>query len=122
MTDASAIADTVRALLEVRTWVALDIDDEGRVLAAHDDLGSLQLVEIAPDGTRTPLTDLPSRCSGRYVPGRRAVVVEHDNGGGRHTQLSPLDLEAPLGRPATRDGLRPPVADPEHMHNLQDVT
>ncbi|NUR07521.1 MAG: S9 family peptidase [Nocardioidaceae bacterium] len=112
----------VRDLLDIRVWTAFDIDDEGRVLAGTDDLGSLQLVEIAPDGTRTPLTDLPSRCSGRYVPGRRAVVVEHDNGGDEHMQLSLLDLAEPLGRPAAHDDLQPLVADPAHMHNLQDVT
>jgi prolyl oligopeptidase PreP (S9A serine peptidase family) len=122
MPDSSELQSLVRDLLDIRSWTAFDIDDEGRVLAGTDDLGSLQLVEIAPDGTRTPLTDLPSRCSGRYVPGRRAVVVEHDNGGDEHMQLSLLDLAVPLGRPACLDDLRPLVADPAHLHNLQDIT
>src|SRR3954470_7103391 len=95
----------VRDLLSTPVWSGLHIDTDGRVLAGTDDLGSLQLVEIAPDGTRTPLTDLPSRCSGRYLPGTRAVVVEHDNGGDEHMQLSVLDLSEPLGRPATLDDL-----------------
>ena len=112
----------VRALLDVRVWTAFDIDDEGRVLAGTDDLGSLQLVEVGTDGTRTPLTDLPTRCSGRYLPGGRTVVVEHDNGGDERAQLSLLDLGTPLGRPARLEDLRPLVADPEHMHNLLDVT
>ena len=103
-------------------WTGFDIDPDGRVLAGTDDLGSLQLVEIAPDGTRTALTDMPSRCSGRYLPGTRGVVVEHDNGGDEHMQLSVLVLSEPLGRHATLDDLRPLVADPEHMHNVQDVT
>ena len=120
MTD--RLQDLVRELLDIRMWTAFDIDADGRVLAGTDDLGSTQLVEVAPDGTRTPLTDLPSRCSGRYLPGARAVVVEHDQGGDEHMQLSLLDLSAPLGRPATLEDLRPLVADPEHMHNLQDVT
>ena len=88
-------------LLDVRLWMAFDIDDEGRVLAGNDDLGSLQLVEIAPDGTTTALTDLPSRCAGRYVPGRRQVLVEHDSGGDEKWQISLLDLAGPPG-PAGR--------------------
>ncbi|CAN5644670.1 hypothetical protein BH10ACT10_BH10ACT10_06850 [soil metagenome] len=120
MTD--RLQDLVRDLLDVRTWTAFDIDDEGRVLAGTDDLGSLQLVELGTDGTRTPLTDLPSSCTGRYLPGSRRVVVEHDTGGDEHDQLSVLDLAAPLGRPAGLDDLEPLVHDPAHMHNVLDVT
>ena len=116
------LQDLVRELLDIRTWTAFDIDGDGRVLAGTDDLGSLQLVEIGPDGTRTPLTDLPSKCSGRYLPGSRTIVVQHDQGGDEHIQLSLLDLSSPLGRPATLEDLQPLVADPEHMHNLEDVT
>ena len=85
----------MKALLDVRLWLAFDIDDDGRVLAGHDDLGSLQLVEIAPDGSTTALTDLPSRCSGRYLPGRRQVFVQHDSGGDEQWQISLLDLAGP---------------------------
>ncbi|MGA8246977.1 MAG: alpha/beta fold hydrolase [Nocardioides sp.] len=145
MTTAS---DALRALLDLRTWVALDLDADGRVLAAHDELGSLQLVEIATDASVTALTDLPSRCNGRYVPGRRQVVVEHDQGGDENWQLSTLDLEPRPSRPdvsrdastAARpqrarsqggsattlpvglDGLTPLVHDPAHLHHLLDVT
>jgi len=122
VTATDALQDLVRDLLDIRAWTAFDIDPEGRVLAGTDDLGSLQLVEIAPDGTRTPLTDLPSKCSGRYLPGSRTVVVAHDNGGDEHTQLSLLDLSAPLARPARLEDLEPLVADPDYMHNLEDVT
>src|ERR1044072_6819106 len=94
---------TVRELLDVRGGTGVDIDTGGRVLAGNDELGSMQLVEIAPDGSRTPLTDLPTRCSGRYVPGTRLVLVEHDNGGDERMQLSVLDLSRPLGRPAGLD-------------------
>ena len=114
--------DLVRALLDVRVWTAFDVDAEGRVLAGSDDLGSLQLVEIDPDGRRTPLTDLPSRCAGRYLPGSRAIVVEHDQGGDERMQLSVLDLTVPRERPATLTDLEPLVVDPEHMHNLLDVS
>jgi dipeptidyl aminopeptidase/acylaminoacyl peptidase len=122
VTDARAIADIVRSLLEVRSWLALDIDDEGRVLAANDDLGSLQLVEISPDGTTTPLTDLPSRCTGRYVPGRRQLLVEHDSGGDEKWQISLLDLAEARDRPARLDDLSPVVADAAHMNVVHDVT
>ena len=117
------ITATVRALLDVRLWMAFDIDDQGRVLAGNDDLDSLQLVEIAPDGTTTALTDLPSRCAGRYVPGRRQVFVEHDSGGDEKWQISLLDLAGPpRGEPARLDDLTPVVSDPDHMNVLYDVT
>ncbi|SDD24195.1 S9 family peptidase [Auraticoccus monumenti] len=111
----------VRELLELTSWQAFDIDADGRVLAGHDGLGSTQLVEISPDGTRTPLTDLPSRCSGRYLPGRRQVVVQHDTGGDELMQLSLLDLDPLPVAPAGLDALTPLVRDPAHMHVLQDV-
>ncbi|MBA8793805.1 dipeptidyl aminopeptidase/acylaminoacyl peptidase [Friedmanniella endophytica] len=114
--------EIVRSLLDLRAWQAFDIDEEGRVLAGHDDLGSLQLVEIGTDGTRTPLTALPSRCSGRYVPGRRQVVVEHDTGGDERMQLSLLDLDPLPAAPVGLDGLTPLLRDPESMHVLGDVT
>ena len=117
-----AVADTVRALLDIRLWAAFDIDDEGRVLAGNDDLGSLQLVEIAPDGAITALTDLPSRCAGRYVPGRRQVLVEHDSGGDEKWQISLLDLTRSLEGPAVLDDLTPVVRDADHMNVLHDVT
>ncbi|MEO8828233.1 S9 family peptidase [Lapillicoccus sp.] len=115
------VSDLVERLLDIRTWVAFDVDDEGRVLAGSDDLGSVQLVQITPDGRRTALTALPSKCSGRYAPGRRAVVVQHDTGGDENMQLSWLALEG-LDHPATLADLTPLVADPAHMHVLEDVT
>ncbi|WP_413451124.1 alpha/beta fold hydrolase [Georgenia phoenicis] len=118
----SDIDTVVRSLLDLRAWVAFDVDDAGRVLAGHDELGSVQLVEIAPDGSRTPLTALPSRCSGRYVPGRRAVVVQHDTDGDELMQLSLLELDPPPAQPVTLDGLVPLVRDRRYMHVLQDVT
>lgn len=114
--------DALRALLDLRTWVALDLDADGRVLAGHDDLGSLQLVEIAPDGGVTALTDLPSRCNGRYVPGRRQVVVEHDAGGDENWQLSLLDLTDLPASPVGLADLTPVVRDPAYLHPLLDVT
>lgn len=118
----SAAPDTtVAGLLGIRTWVGFDVDGEGRVLAGHDELGSTQLVEIAPDGTRTPLSDLPGKCAGRYLPGRRQVIVQHDQGGDENMQLSLLDLSAQRSGPAGLADLTPLVTDPAYMHVLQDV-
>jgi dipeptidyl aminopeptidase/acylaminoacyl peptidase len=138
--------EIVNALLDLTAWAVFDVDPEGRILAGNDESGSMQLVEIAPDGTRTQLTALPSRCSGRYVPGTRRVVVQHDNGGDEKTQLSLLDLASsdaspgslpagptlpdarpaaaplPARLPATLDTLTPLVHDPEHKHDLADVS
>lgn len=113
---------TLRQFLDLPVWTAFDVDDEGRVLAGTDATGSLQLVELRPDGTRSQLTDLPSRCTGRYVPGRRVVVVQHDQGGDEKTQLSLLRLDPPLDHPAALDDLEPLVHDAAHMHDLRDVT
>jgi dipeptidyl aminopeptidase/acylaminoacyl peptidase len=115
-------SDLFRLLLDTRNWVALDIDVDGRVLAGSDDLGSLQLVEIDTDGTRTPLTDLPSKCRGRYVPGRRQVVVEHDQGGDENFQLSLVDIGQLPASPVGLDALTPLVRDEAHMNTLLDVT
>jgi protease II len=108
----------IRELLELPVWRAFDIDDAGRILAGHDASGSIQLVELAPDGTATELTALPGACVGRYLPGRRAVVVEHDQGGDERRQLSLLPLDPP---PAGLDGLVPLVRDERYFHNLVDV-
>lgn len=114
--------ELISELLSVRTWTAFDIDDQGRVLAGHDDRGSVQLVEIDVDGGTTALTDLPSRCAGRYLPGRRQVVVQHDNGGDERTQLSLLDLDPLPSRPVGLADLTPLVHDREFMHDLRDLS
>ncbi len=112
----------LRDLLSARTWTAFDVDDQGRVLAGHDELGTVQLIEITPDGTATALTALPGRCSGRYLPGRRQVVVQHDNGGDEKSQLSLLEIDALPTEPVGLDGLTALVHDPAYMHDLRDVT
>ncbi|WP_222432272.1 TolB family protein [Leekyejoonella antrihumi] len=116
----SDVNDDLTALLNVRQIVALDLDSDGRVLAAGDERGSLQLVEIATDGAIRDLTDLPSRCVGRYVPGGRDVVVMHDNGGDEKWQLSVLDADRTT--PASADDLQPLVHDQRFHHVLHDVT
>lgn len=101
-------------LLRAWTWRAFDIDDEGRVLAGWDDSGSVQLVELAADGSSMVLTDLPGPCSGRYLPGERMVVVEHDDAGDERAQLSLLDPTVPYQ-------LTPLVHDPAFIHSLAEV-
>jgi dipeptidyl aminopeptidase/acylaminoacyl peptidase len=110
----------IRQLLEARTWRAFDVDDSGRVLAGSDESGSVQLVELAGGREPVPLTALPGACRGRYLPGERAVVVEHDEGGNERGQLSLLALDRDAG-PAVLDDLDPLVHDPEHVHRLLDV-
>ncbi|MGB3594974.1 MAG: alpha/beta fold hydrolase [Ornithinimicrobium sp.] len=112
----------VSELLSARIWIAFDVDDHGHVLAGHDELGSVQLVEIEPDGSWTTLTDLPSKCSGRYIPGQRAIVVQHDQGGDEKVQLSRLDLDPLPAEPVGLEGLTTVIDDPAHMHDLRDIT
>ncbi len=106
-------------LLDLRFYLALDLDPAGRVLAGGDDTGSSQLIEIEPDGTATPLTALPGPCSGRYVPGQRAVLVSHDEGGNERAQISLLRLPRP--HPAGPADLEPVVHDSRYLHTLADV-
>jgi dipeptidyl aminopeptidase/acylaminoacyl peptidase len=118
MVDAMGL--DIARLLKVRTWRAFDVDDEGRVLAGWDESGSVQLVELAPDGSATPLTALPGPCSGRYLPGQRAIVVQHDAEGNERSQLSLLRPDD-VALPATPEALHPLVHDPAHKHDLIDV-
>jgi len=111
----------VRDLLSLHTWTVFDVDPDGRVLAGWDGPGSVQLVEIGTDGGRRLLTDLPGACSGRYVVGDRAVVVEHDADGDERAQLSLLRLEPEPNRPASLADLEPLVRDPEAIHTLVDL-
>lgn len=110
--------DIVR-LLALSSWRAFDVDDHGRVLAGSDESGSIQLVEIA-DTTTTALTALPGAVSGRYLPGQRSAVVQHDVDGDERGQLSLLHLDSRTA-PATVDDLEPLVRDPEYVHRLLDV-
>jgi protease II len=108
-------------LLNVTTYRAFDIDSERRILAGSDESGATQLVEIAPDGGMTALTALPGACTGRYLPGERAVIVSHDDGGNERHQISLLRLPVPGGGAAEPDDLEPVVLDPRFMHVLADA-
>lgn len=118
---------TITDLLTAHSWRAFDVDDDGRVLAGSDETGSTQLVEISSTGrddeppTVTPLTDLGGACSGRYLPGERAVIVQHDDGGNERAQLSVLSLKSPLASPVDVAGLKPVARNADHVHRLLDV-
>src|SRR5699024_6674707 len=120
--QADQMPPSIQRLLGLASWRAFDVDDEGRVLAGSDQSGSVQLVEIAPDGTTgAPLTALPGTVSGRYLPGERAVVIEHDTDGDERAQLSLLRLDQPRAEPATWHDLTPVIRDPRYVHRLLDV-
>ena len=64
------------------------------------------------------LTELPGAVTGRWLPGRRAVLVSHDTGGDENAQLSVLEVEhvTSLGRPAGLDDLTPLLRAEGVMH------
>ncbi|MHB1500602.1 MAG: alpha/beta hydrolase family protein [Candidatus Dormibacteria bacterium] len=111
----------IRRLLQAPVWRAFDADDQGRVLAGTDESGTIQLAEIGTRGVITPLTALAGACSGRYLVGQRAIVVQHDRAGDERQQLSVLDLERPPTVPLGLGELTPMVGDPSFFHNLLDV-
>ena len=112
--------DMVR-LLELASWRAFDVDEAGRVLAGSDESGSTQLVELSPNGGATALTALSGAVTGRYLPGERAAIIQHDTGGNERGQRSLMRLDRRRTRPAELDDLQPLVRDPRYVHRLLDV-
>ena len=108
-------------LLAVSVYRAFDLNSAGRILGGTDESGSMQLIEISPDGTSQVLTALPGACSGRYLAAGRTVVVSHDDGGNERSQLSLLRLPVPGGQPGLAD-LEPLVHDPRYIHALADTS
>jgi dipeptidyl aminopeptidase/acylaminoacyl peptidase len=121
MADMHPSGARVRELLELRRSTLFDIDSEDRLLVGNDDSGSVQLYELGPDGGWTQLTDLGEPCTGRYLPGERAVVVSADTGGTERTQLSLLRLDGTGPAAGRLAELVPVVHDPAFIHNLLDV-
>jgi dipeptidyl aminopeptidase/acylaminoacyl peptidase len=103
-----AVADVLdlRALLELRTASPADLDGD-TVLVRCDVPGTMQLFRTtARGGELEQLTDFPDPVDGRFVPGTERVLVEHDEAGNEHTQLSLLE-----------DGrLERLVSDPSFVH------
>jgi dipeptidyl aminopeptidase/acylaminoacyl peptidase len=106
---------TLSDLLDARTTRAFDLSSDGHVLVGNDDSGTVQLYEIAPSGDWAQLTDLGEACSGRYLKGERAVVVQHDAGGTERYQLSLLRLDEQGAE------LTELVRDDRYIHRLVDV-
>lgn len=115
------MALSIERLLEVSSWRAFDIDAEGNVLAGSDESGSIQLVELTREGDGRPLTALPGAVHGRYLPGERAAIVQHDTDGDERGQLSLLPLDEPREAPAALDELTPLTRDSRSVHQLLDV-
>ncbi|MFD2080380.1 Dipeptidyl aminopeptidase/acylaminoacyl peptidase [Actinopolymorpha cephalotaxi] len=121
----------LRSLLQIPSVSARDVDTEGRTLVSYDVTGSAQLYEVGADGTWRRLTDLDGVAAGRYLPGTRAVVVQHDAGGNERGQLSLVDLDSPdLDSPDVAGAgdageplppLVPFVHDPAFVHRLAGV-
>ena len=89
-----------------------------------DQTGTMQLFEVVGDSGLLAKTDLaePVRAT-RYVPGRRAAVVEVDAGGNERGQLYLVDLERDDAHGPSRDGdLDALTNDPEHAHHLAGVS
>src|SRR5262249_15205605 len=106
--DMGAVAGVLdlRALLELRTASPADL--EGELALVRCDLpGTMQLFRTPlRGGELEQLTDLPDPVDGLFVPGTEHILVEHDEAGNEHTQLSLLD-----------DGrLEPLVSDPASVH------
>src|SRR3954462_12713824 len=89
-----ASGDMMRQLLSLRTTMARDVDDAGRVLVTNDGPGSAQLFEVDPGGQWGQLTDFGEPGVGRYLPGvPRWLVMSVDPAGSERTQLWLLDLD-----------------------------
>ena len=97
----------LRALLELRSAAPADI--EGETLLVRSDLpGTMQLFRASVRGGELEqVTDFPDPVEGRFVPGSQRILVEHDDAGNEHTQLS---LVEPGSSP------EPLVHNPDFVH------
>jgi dipeptidyl aminopeptidase/acylaminoacyl peptidase len=111
--------DPMTRMLSLRQTLVQDVDDGGRVLVVNNDSGSMQLSEIALDGTWRRLTDLSDPVTGRYLPGApRRAVASVDPGGSERTQLWLLELDGPATDSPATSAL---TDDPDHIHELLAV-
>lgn len=105
----AAVTDIVdlRALLELRTAVPLDL--EGDTLLLRCDLpGTMQLFRTSLSGGELQqLTDFADPVEGKCLPGTQWILVEHDEAGNENVQFSVL-------RPGSRP--EPLVHDPRFFH------
>jgi dipeptidyl aminopeptidase/acylaminoacyl peptidase len=107
MSTLQAGALDLRLLLQERTASPAGIHGDS-ALVRSDFPGTMQLFRVAiGGGDLVQLTSFPDPVDGRFVPGSDRVLVEHDQAGNEHVQLSVL---APDGR------LEPIVSDPAFVH------
>jgi dipeptidyl aminopeptidase/acylaminoacyl peptidase len=109
----------MQALLSARSAAALDLDGDSLLLRTNAS-GLDQLAEVV-HGRMRPLTALPDRVSGRYLPGRRAAVVEVDSGGDERFGLAVLNLDDPDLPVRRREDLRWLTDDPTAVHRTAGV-
>jgi dipeptidyl aminopeptidase/acylaminoacyl peptidase len=103
----------LRTLLELRTAAPVGIDGES-VLVRSDLPGTAQLFRVPIGGGELEqLTSFPDPVDGHFVPGSGRVLVEHDDAGNEHVQLSILESD---GR------LEPVVHDPAFIHRSPHVS
>ena len=98
-------------LLGVSVYRAFDTDHEAGPWPAATRAAPCSSSRSPRTAPRQALTALPGACTGRYVPGERAVIVSHDDGGNERHQLSLLPLDARRPEPARGPG-RPGAAGP----------
>jgi dipeptidyl aminopeptidase/acylaminoacyl peptidase len=97
----------LRTLLELRTVAPADISRDA-LLVRSDIPGTMQLFKVRESGGELEqLTDLPDPVEGHFVPSTGRVLVEHDDAGNEHVQLSLL------GGSGT---LEPVVSAPAYVH------
>jgi dipeptidyl aminopeptidase/acylaminoacyl peptidase len=105
----AAVTDTIdlRALLELRSAAPVDIRGD-TVLLRCDLPGTMQLFRTSLSGGELEqLTDFADPVEGKFVPGTRQILVEHDDAGNENVQFSLLT-------PGSR--AEPLVHDPRFFH------
>jgi dipeptidyl aminopeptidase/acylaminoacyl peptidase len=105
----AAVTETIdlRALLELRSAAPVDIQGD-TVLLRCDLPGTMQLFRTSLSGGELEqLTDFADPVEGKFVPGTRQILVEHDDAGNENVQFSLLT-------PGSR--AEPLVHDPRFFH------
>jgi dipeptidyl aminopeptidase/acylaminoacyl peptidase len=101
----------LRALLEARLALPVDVSADGEtVLVASDLTGTMQLHRVpVRGGDLERLTDFDEPVSGVFVPGSDRIVLSMDEGGNERAQLYLLDAR-PEAEPESL------VVEPEFIH------
>jgi dipeptidyl aminopeptidase/acylaminoacyl peptidase len=96
----------LRALLELRSAMPADIGED-TLLVQCDVPGTMQLFEVPlTGGELRQVTFHDDPVDGRYVPGTKTILLEHDEAGNERIQLSLIEAERET----------PLVHDPNFIH------